>query len=127
MKNSDVPIGTISATVLNEEVGSFSIGYCLSDDYWSNGYMTEALIALTCYLFENTDCTRIQLTHDRRNVGSGKVMEKAGYILEGTLRRANISGKAGIGDINFYSMLRSDWEDVYDYFTVQEGDSNTPV
>ena len=63
------------------------IGYVLAHPYWGKGYMTEALCAAIKWVLSQPDIFRVQATCDIENIGSARVMEKAGMTCEGLLRR----------------------------------------
>lgn len=63
-----------------------AVGYWLSESFWGKGYMTEVLRAFVPYAFTATDCHRLESWHYGWNPGSGRVLEKAGFQLEGCLR-----------------------------------------
>ena len=63
-----------------------TLGYWLGVPYWSQGYMSEAARAVVEYGFSQLDLHRIEATRMPENIGSGRVMEKAGMNYEGTLR-----------------------------------------
>jgi len=67
---------------------SAEIGYWLGYDYWNFGIATEALITFSNYIFENTEIKRLFNPVTSLNVGSLRVLEKAGYKLEGVLKAA---------------------------------------
>lgn len=69
---------------------SAEIGYWLAEPYWGRGAMTEALRAVTAEAFRRFDLTRIFALPFAGNVGSIRVLEKAGYVLEGTMRQSAI-------------------------------------
>lgn len=69
---------------------SAEIGYWLGETYWGRGVMTEALRAVTTHVFRQFDVTRIFALPFADNTGSVKVLEKAGYVREGTLRDSAI-------------------------------------
>ena len=54
------------------------IGYCLSRNYWNQGYMTEACRAVVDYLLA-IGYNTIFIEADERNVGSNRVIEKVGF------------------------------------------------
>jgi [ribosomal protein S5]-alanine N-acetyltransferase len=62
------------------------LGYWLGETFWGNGIMTEAVIALTDWAFDNLDLIRIQAAVYARNAASARVLIKAGFQLEGRLR-----------------------------------------
>jgi RimJ/RimL family protein N-acetyltransferase len=66
------------------------IGYWLGKAFWQRGIMTAALRAMTAYGFERFALTRIYAVPFTANAASQRVLEKAGYTREGTLRRSAI-------------------------------------
>lgn len=69
---------------------SAELGYWLGEAHWGRGIMTEAVRAVTAYAVESFALTRIYATPFADNLASCRVLEKAGYVLEGRLRRAAI-------------------------------------
>lgn len=73
------PIGSITAVRDHPERRYCEIGYCLSQRYWDMGVMTEALRAVTRYIFDITGYDFIQARYDTENSASGRVLEKCNY------------------------------------------------
>jgi RimJ/RimL family protein N-acetyltransferase len=73
-----------------EDVGrrSAEIGYWLGEEHWGQGITTEAVQAATAYAFRAFDVTRVHAGVFAWNPASARVLEKAGYELEGRLRSA---------------------------------------
>ena len=109
LKETGKIIGNISVVRVREDIGEALIGYCMTREYWGNGYMPEALKAVIDYLFDVADMNRVCATHDVNNPKSGRVMQKAGMKYEGTLRQAGLNMQ-GICDSVCYSVIRSDRE-----------------
>lgn len=59
------------------------MGYWIGEEYWGNGYATEAAKALIRFAFEAKGYHRVHACHFASNPASGKVMEKAGMTCEG--------------------------------------------
>jgi RimJ/RimL family protein N-acetyltransferase len=74
------------------------------------GYCSEAVKIMVDYLFLSKDIGRIQAQTDPRNVASQKVLEKAGFKKEGTLRR-NFFTRGEWRDAYIYSILREEWKE----------------
>jgi ribosomal-protein-alanine N-acetyltransferase len=74
--------------LLQEDVhqGTAEIGYWLGEPFWGKGIMTGALIAFTGYAFAAFGLRRIYAQVLHWNPGSMRVLEKAGYVLEGRMR-----------------------------------------
>ena len=84
------------------------LGYWIGKPFWNLGYATEATIAILAFGFDKLRLGRIQAGHLARNPSSGRVMEKAGMILEGTARQATIKW-GQCEDLLSYAILREDW------------------
>jgi RimJ/RimL family protein N-acetyltransferase len=65
---------------------SAEMGYWIGEEFWGRGIVPEAVKAVTKYAFENFDLMHIHAGIFERNVASRRVLEKAGYELEGRLR-----------------------------------------
>ena len=69
--------------------------------------MTEAVKQMCTHVFENSDIIRIFAEPFATNTGSCRVLEKAGFTLEGTLRQ-NAVKNGRVMDMRMYSLLRDD-------------------
>jgi RimJ/RimL family protein N-acetyltransferase len=67
---------------------SAEIGYWLGEGYWNRGIATEALLAFTAHGFDTLHFERLFANVFSPNAASIRVLEKAGYLPEGRLRRA---------------------------------------
>lgn len=111
LKETGKIVGNISVVKIREEIASADIGYCMSRAYWGQGFMPEALKAVMGYLFEVVGMNRVAASHDVKNPKSGRVMEKAGMKLEGTLRQAGLNMQ-GVCDEVWHSMLKIEWNNI---------------
>ncbi len=107
-------------TIDNKVIGSITVfrqenihnktgelGYYLAREYWGKGIMTKAVNQICEYVFNNSDIIRIYAEPFAYNIGSCRVLEKAGFHYEGTLRKNAIkNGK--ILDMKMYSRLKDD-------------------
>lgn len=86
-------IGMIDARV---DAYMINVGYVLGRGHWNNGYATEALRAILEWAEGQHDVYRVWAVCAIENAASARVMEKAGMVREGILRRwmvfPNISG-----------------------------------
>ncbi len=78
-------IGLLRKDDLEVRVGE--IGYWLGEPFWGRGIATSAVKLVTDYAFANLDLVRIYATVLEWNLASARVLEKAGYELEATLRK----------------------------------------
>lgn len=107
-------------TVNNIVIGSISIfrqgnihrqtaelGYYIAEEYWGKGIMTEAVKQICRYVFDKTDIIRIYAEPFAYNTASCRVLEKAGFQYEGTLRR-NAVKNGRVIDMKMYSLLKEE-------------------
>ena len=86
------------------------LGYRLRKSAWGKGYATEGSIALINRGFAELDVSRVYATTMVVNIGSRRVMEKAGLIEIRTFHEDwpdHISGDE-LGDIE-YALTRAEW------------------
>ena len=83
------------------------MGYYIAEEYWGNGIMTDAVKQICEYVFENSDILRIYAEPFAHNIGSCRVLEKAGFKYEGTLR-SNAVKNGKVVDMKMYSRLRGE-------------------
>lgn len=69
---------------------SAEIGYWLGEAHWGKGIVAEALTAVVPDVMERFDLTRLYALPFADNPASVRVLEKAGFVLEGRLRRSAI-------------------------------------
>jgi [ribosomal protein S5]-alanine N-acetyltransferase len=69
---------------------SAEVGYWLGELYWGRGICSEALRVVTQYAIEQHGLTRVFALPFAHNAASCRVLEKAGFELEGHLRRSAI-------------------------------------
>jgi RimJ/RimL family protein N-acetyltransferase len=69
---------------------SAEVGYWLGRPLWGRGIMAEVLRALAPLIIRGHRLTRLYAVPLLRNKASGRVLEKAGFRLEGVMRRSAI-------------------------------------
>lgn len=102
LKETGELIGMIDV-VEYEENNVPQIGYCSGRRWWNNGYMTEALIAVTAELF-NDGFGELYIRAVRENIGSNRVIQKAGFEFTGTLEGPQSEAKPHIVTVNTYRL-----------------------
>jgi RimJ/RimL family protein N-acetyltransferase len=91
-----------------ERVGA-EVGYWLGHEFWGRGLATAAVRALTGHAFRaHQELRRLYAVPYASNPASARVLEKAGYRLEGTMRQSAIKD-GRILDQWLYSIVRDDW------------------
>lgn len=80
------------------------MGYYIGEPYWGRGYMTQAVEEVCRYVFGHTDVIRIYAEPFADNAASCRVLEKAGFVCEGTLR-GNAFKRGRIRDMKLYALV----------------------
>ena len=83
------------------------MGYYIAEEHWGKGIMTDAVKQICEYVFKNSDILRIYAEPFAYNAGSCRVLEKAGFQYEGTLRN-NAVKNGKVIDMKMYSLLREE-------------------
>ena len=106
----DRAVGSIGAfRQSNIHFRTAELGYYLAREYWGRGIVTEAVRQLCERVFAQTDILRIYAEPFSDNVGSRRVLEKAGFQLEGILRR-NACKNGRVLDMALYGLTRGPQE-----------------
>jgi ribosomal-protein-alanine N-acetyltransferase len=71
--------------------------------------MTEAAHAVLAWAYDTFDLNRVQAETDTRNVASARVLEKLGFVREGTLREDCVVN-GDVSDSWVYGLLRREWQ-----------------
>ena len=108
LKELHEPIGSISATKVDDRTEAATIGYCIGRRWWGQGITAEDLEAVITFFFQEVGMNCISACHDPRNPNSGKVMKKCGMTREGTWRAGGVNNQ-GICDETWYSILRDEF------------------
>jgi RimJ/RimL family protein N-acetyltransferase len=87
---------------------SAEIGYWLGQPLWGRGIATEAVELLTGHAFGTVNLLRLFALPFADNVASTRVLEKAGYVCEGILRKSAV--KNGVPrDQAMYARVNERW------------------
>ena len=81
------------------------LGYYIAEEFWNKGIATQAVKSACAKVFESSDILRIYAEPFARNKASCKVLEKAGFVCEGTLR-ANAVKNGAVEDMKMYALLK---------------------
>src|SRR5262249_30995512 len=107
-------VGLHPRTALNPH--ALEVGYWCRTSCAGKGVTTLAVRTLVALAFDHLACDRLQVTHDEANVPSRRVVEKCGFVYEGTLRNAIAAvdnslveqGYAGTHRTRLYALVPED-------------------
>lgn len=112
LKESGKVIGHIGleADALRYRVESVSLDYYLGEEYARKGYMCEALARVIDFLFREQGAEVICARSFVENRASIRLLEKLGFVREGTLRRGLRNFEGQVFDDVFFSLLKEEHE-----------------
>jgi ribosomal-protein-alanine N-acetyltransferase len=84
---------------------SVEIGYWLGREHWGRGVASEAVRAMTDWAFATWDVNRVWAAVFAWNPASARVLEKAGFELEGRLRKAATKDDQAVDEL-IYAVVR---------------------
>jgi RimJ/RimL family protein N-acetyltransferase len=97
--------GIRPAAIMDPGAGSeIDLGYHFSPAWWGQGYATEAVIAVLAHALGTIGLARVMAVAEPENVGSWRVMEKAGMRHEGS------ASYYGLHDLKKYVAERDWWQ-----------------
>ena len=88
---------------------AYMLSYRLDRNYWGRGYMPQAVMYMLKFLFMNMGADVVSVAHFTENLRSKRVIEKCGFVYEGTLRREFSHWDGRILDSCVYSMLYEEY------------------
>jgi RimJ/RimL family protein N-acetyltransferase len=86
-------------------VPRFEIGFWCRQSRQGQGFMTEAVNAITAFAFDTLKARRVEAFSDDLNVRSWRVCERAGFQLEGVMRNARADPNGTLRDTRIYARL----------------------
>lgn len=103
---NDLAIGSIGAfRCENVHARTAELGYYIGEPYWGQGIATSAVKQICKYIFDHTDIIRIFAEPFSYNKASCRVLEKSGFLFEGTLHK-NAIKNSKVVDMNMYALLK---------------------
>jgi len=108
LKESGKVIGTCSFTSVDKEFKIAEIGYGILNEYWGNGYASEAVKAILEYGFCNIGFCRIFARIMKENTASVHLALSVGMECEGFMRKA-VWCKGKAHDVYFYAITDDDY------------------
>ena len=108
--DGDRAIGTAGLHGIDHVNGSAEFGIAIGEKAeWDKGYGTDALRAICDFGFGELRLERIGLYVYADNARGRRAYEKAGFSLEGTMRRAHFA-HGRHEDVHVMSLLRDEWQ-----------------
>lgn len=105
---TDELIGTVTLFRLDRDHRRAEIGYMLGSAHWRKGLASEALRLVLRHAFDAMQLERVEADTDPRNASSRRMLERLGFVQEGTLRKRWFVNDEWC-DTAWYGLLREDF------------------
>ena len=105
-KKTGMYIGGSGLHICDWNVPAFEIGYWVRTSCSGQGYITEAVNAITKFAFEQLGAYRVCIKMNSLNTKSRMVAERAGFEFEGALRNDARMPDGSLEDTLIYSKIR---------------------
>jgi [ribosomal protein S5]-alanine N-acetyltransferase len=104
-------VGSCGLMGRREMYREYEIGYVLHRDWWGRGLASEVVGALLAFGFGEMGAHRIYGQVDPENEGSSRVLTRAGFRLEGHLRK-DLLKRGEWRDSLVYALLDEEWAEL---------------
>lgn len=101
-------VGLLKLSHINLEVDAVDLEFILNPAFTGKGYASAAVRATCDYLFQTVGVHRIQCFLLPINYRAMLVLERCGFVKEGTIREGFLWPDKGIVDLALYSLLPTD-------------------
>lgn len=107
--NSGEMIGSVNLKNINLADRNAEVEYWLDDRYWRKGIASECLVPVLKHAFLEMKLVRVYAVVHAKNIASIRLLEKCGFIKEGTWRKATFMDNEW-SDVHAYGLLREEFE-----------------
>ena len=109
-RGEDRVMGMIGLWNWNKHHRRAMLGYDLARVYWGNGYATEGVTAVLNFAFTHMNLNRVEAYTIADNYGSVRMLERLGFVREGTRRRHSWEDDGTFHDSAIYALLCDEWQ-----------------
>jgi RimJ/RimL family protein N-acetyltransferase len=106
LKATGAHVGNSGLHRFDWSVPKCELGFWLRSSCGGRGLMTEAARTLTAFAFRELGMRRLEAVTDEENMRARHVCERAGLVLEGTLRYYRASPEGGLRNACVYASVR---------------------
>lgn len=105
-------IGNIKLNIQSQRYKRADVGYFIGNkDFWGKGLATEAVKLIVNFGFEKLDLNKIVAGAFEQNLGSIKVLSKAGFCKEACFKKHSfLNDETSWSDVWEFGILKDDWK-----------------
>lgn len=101
-------VGCVSLHAFHADCRRAEVGFALARRVWGAGYASEGVALAIDHAFGTMDLHRLEADTDPRNTASIRLLERLGFLREGTLRERWIVGDE-VSDTAMFGLLAREW------------------
>jgi RimJ/RimL family protein N-acetyltransferase len=106
LKETGQLVGSSGLHRMDWQSRKFEIGYWVRTAFGKQGYITEAVEAITNFAVHELQANRIEIRCDSRNVRSARVAERQGFTLEGIIRNDKYDLDGSLRHTKLFAKIR---------------------
>jgi RimJ/RimL family protein N-acetyltransferase len=103
-------IGYLGIKKIDYHISKCELFYFIDKDFEGKGIISKAVSEVIDFCFKELKMNKIFICTSKINLGSQQIALKNGFIHEGTLREEFKNYEGVLEDINYYGLLKSDYE-----------------
>ncbi|NHM07861.1 GNAT family N-acetyltransferase [Flavobacterium sp. CYK-4] len=103
-------IGYLCVKNINRHIRKCELAYFIDKDFQGQGITSEAVAKTVNFCFEVMKMNKVYICTSKVNAASQRIATKLGFKHEGLLREEFKNGQAILEDINYYGLLRSEYQ-----------------
>jgi ribosomal-protein-alanine N-acetyltransferase len=108
LRESKKVIGTCGMVSISAEHCRGELAFAMAKEHWGSGLMGEALTAMLTFGYGPLQLNRIWARVDPDNMNAMRVLKRAGWQFEGTLRQ-DVKVRGQFRDVKLYSLLKKEF------------------
>ncbi len=103
-------IGYLGIKKIDYNISKCELFYFIDKDFEGKGIISKAVSEIIDFCFKELNRNKIFICTSKINFGSQQIALKNGFVHEGTLREEFKNHEGVLEDINYYGLLKSDYE-----------------
>ena len=103
-------IGYLGIKKIDYNISKCELFYFIDENFEGKGIISKGILDAIDFCFKELKMNKIFICTSKINFGSQQIALKNGFILEGILRQEFKNDEGILEDINYYGLLKSDYE-----------------
>ena len=105
-------IGYIGIKKIDYHISKCELFYFIDIDFEGKGVVSIAISEVIGFCFKELKMNKVFICTSKINFGSQQIALKNGFVQEGTLREEFKNFEGILEDINYYGLLKSDYDNI---------------